>query len=123
MGRRQGLRTPKATGIVTRIEAFAPDLMDQSKLRAAFADHDFGLLRSIGALADSTADLLLVDLGRPGVLETIEALTASADFASRQVVGFGSHVDEELLAAATAAGATQVLARSVFFRRIPNLTN
>lgn len=106
---------------MTRIEAFAPDLMDQSKLRAAFRDHDFGLLRSIGALQESIADVLLVDLGRPGSLEAIAAITARDDV-TRQVIAFGSHVDDELLAAAETAGASQVLPRSVFFRRIPNLT-
>ncbi len=108
---------------MTRIEAFAPDLMDQSKLRAAFRDHDFALLRSAGAIEDSTADLLLVDLGRPGVLDAITAATSAADFGERQVIGFGSHVDDDLLAAAEQAGASQVLPRSVFFRRIPDLAD
>jgi hypothetical protein len=34
-----------------------------------------------------------------------------------RTVGFASHVDDDLLAAARAAGCDEVLARSVFFRR------
>jgi hypothetical protein len=36
-------------------------------------------------------------------------------------VGFGSHVDRELLAAAHASGCDQVLARSAFFGRLRSL--
>jgi hypothetical protein len=43
------------------------------------------------------------------VLQTIDA----------RVIAFGSHVNEEQLAAATAAG-VEALPRSVFFRRLAN---
>jgi hypothetical protein len=36
-------------------------------------------------------------------------------------VGFGSHVDRELLEAARAAGCDQVLARSAFFSRLQQI--
>ena len=38
-------------------------------------------------------------------------------------VGFAAHVDEELMAAASAAGCDEVLARSVFFRRFPDFVS
>jgi len=40
-----------------------------------------------------------------------------------RTVGFAAHVDEELIAAASAAGCDEVLARSVFFRRFPDFVN
>jgi 2-keto-3-deoxy-6-phosphogluconate aldolase len=59
------------------------------------------------------ADLVLVDLARPGV---VDAVAAVATLEPRPViVGFGSHVDRDTLAAATGAGADRVLARSAFF--------
>jgi hypothetical protein len=65
------------------------------------------------ALAAAPADLVLVDLTRRG------ALDAAAGAGTRRV-GFGPHVDDELLRAATTAG-VEATARSVFFRRLPEL--
>ena len=58
--------------------------------------------------------VLVVDLGRPGVLAAIGQI-------SLPVIGFASHVDRELLAAARAAGCATVLARSAFFSRVGTL--
>ncbi len=91
------------------IATYVPDLMDQSKVRSAFPAAE--KIRSAAALGSCTADLVLVDLGRPGVLEVLP------DIAGR-VVGFASHVDDEVIALAWAAGADVVLVRSVFFRRL-----
>ena len=93
-----------------RVAAFAPDLMDQSKLRAAGVE----LVRSVADLAETTADRVLVDLSRPGVLGAVAAIDA-------EVIGFGPHVDDELLDAGRAAGCADVLPRSVFFRRLAEL--
>lgn len=87
--------------------AFAPDLMDQSKLRGA----GFGIVRSVAQLQEADVDLVAVDLTRPGVLDVVSGLSAT-------VVGFGPHVDDQLLAAAKAAGCAEVLPRSVFFKRL-----
>jgi len=62
----------------------------------------------------ASADLVIVDLGRPGVLEVLAGIGAPT-------VGFGSHVDRDLLAAAHASGCDQVLARSAFFGRLRSL--
>ena len=58
----------------------------------------------------------MVDLSRPGVLDVL------GDIGVR-TVGFAAHVEEELMAAASTAGCDEVLARSVFFRRFPDLAN
>jgi len=92
-----------------RIAAHAPDLMDQSKIRGALDNVSF--VRRVDALASTEADVVLVDLNRPGVLDVVGAISAT-------VIGFGSHVDDELLDAARAAGCDEVLARSVFFSRL-----
>jgi hypothetical protein len=60
------------------------------------------------------ADLVLVDLARPGVLEVLASIGAPT-------VGFASHVDRELIAAARVAGCGEVLTRSAFFSRLPRL--
>ena len=92
--------------------AYAPDLMDRSRIAAALPDAVF--VRSPQDLVGVTARVVLVDLGRAGVLEIIPALSAP-------VIAFGSHVDEELLDAARAAGCAEVLPRSRFFHRIAGL--
>ena len=96
------------------IVAFVPDLMDRSKITAAGADVQF--VSSPAALEAAAAGAtVVVDLSRPGVLEVLPSLRG------RRVVGFGSHVDRDLLDRARAAGCTEVLARSVFFARVAEL--
>lgn len=51
----------------------------------------------------------------------IRALKADAGTAAIPVVAFVSHVREDAIAAAREAGADQVLARSAFVRRLPEL--
>jgi hypothetical protein len=96
---------------------FAPDLMDRSRLLAA---HPGAVVAATPdeLLAAPASATVLVDLRRPGVLEVVGRL------AGVHTVGFASHVDRELIAAAEAAGCDEVLARSVFFRRYgPGVTS
>jgi hypothetical protein len=64
--------------------------------------------------AAAGADIVVVDLGRPGVVEQLGAIRA-------RTIGFGSHVDDVVLQAAAAAGCDEVLPRSRFFRRVAEL--
>jgi hypothetical protein len=89
------------------VVAFVPDLMDRSRLSAAVADVRF--VRAAGDLVDADASVVVVDLGRPGVVDVLPRL------AGVRVVGFGSHVDRATLDAAKASGCDVVLARSAFF--------
>jgi hypothetical protein len=93
-----------------RIVAFVPDLMDRSRIGQK------GSVEWVDQLVDAAAgaDLVIVDLGRPGVLEVLSGIDAPT-------VGFGSHVDRDLLQAARAAGCDQVLARSAFFSRLDQI--
>ncbi|MDP9071423.1 MAG: hypothetical protein M3N68_09100 [Actinomycetota bacterium] len=96
-----------------RIAAYVPDLMDRSKLVAADADVTF--VPTPSELAGTAAEVVVVDLSRPGVLDALAGLAAV------RTIGFGSHVDGELLEAARAAGCDEVLPRSRFFARLGEL--
>jgi hypothetical protein len=98
---------------VTTVAAYAPDLMDRSRIAAVAPATVF--VTAPGDLAESPADVLVIDLGRPGVIDALPGL------AGRNVIGYGSHVDRAGLDAARAAGCPQVLPRSVFFSRAGEL--
>lgn len=92
-----------------RIVACTPDLLDRSKVSAGLPGVEHvgaaGLLPRVAA----GADLVVVDLRAAGALEAVTGLEAG------RIVGFGPHVDGDLLAAATAAG-IEAMPRSRFFR-------
>ena len=98
------------------IAAFIPDLMDRSRLSGI---DGVTFVASPAALvaAASTADVVVVDLGRPGALEVLSAVSSIA----KRVIAFGSHVDTALLAAAREAGCDEVLPRSKFFAHATEL--
>ncbi|MCU1498783.1 MAG: hypothetical protein JWM47_2736 [Acidimicrobiales bacterium] len=92
-----------------RVVAYVPDLMDRSRL-ARLGRVELVYVARPADLAEAarSGDVVVVDLSRPGVLDLIGSLPAG-------VVGFASHVDTDLLAAARAAGCGEVLPRSRFF--------
>lgn len=91
------------------IVAVTTDLMDRSKITAAFDD-----VRVVRPGADlGGAEVILVDLA-VGVLDDAVATGA-------RVLAYGSHVDEETLAAARDAGA-EAMPRSRFFRKLADGT-
>lgn len=100
---------------MTTIAAYVPDLMDRSKVAAAAPSVNFVPTPVELAAAAAGADLVLVDLSRPGVVEALSELKGV------RTIGFGSHVDRDLLAAAAAAGCDQVLPRSKFFAELHEL--
>ena len=108
-----------------RVIAVVPDLMDRSKVTARFPGAEIvgsaaDLVAAMGRLGDRqrSAALVLVDLGRPGVIDAVRQLPrAAAAGPGLHVVGFASHVDAATLDAAREAG-VEALPRSVFFRRL-----
>ena len=98
---------------MTRIVAYVPDLMDRSKVAAA---GDCVFVSRPGDLAGrcSSADLVVVDLTRPGVVDVLAGLDA-------RVIGFANHTSRDVMEAARAAGCEQVLPRSDFFAQIDEL--
>lgn len=94
-----------------RVVAFSNDLMDRSKLVAAFPDVE--VVRLVVARTLEGADLFLVDLAMPSAIDAVEAATALGV----PTIAYGSHVNTALLLDATRAGA-EAVPRSVFFRRL-----
>ena len=99
------------------VVVLATDLMDRSRISAAVPSARF--VRDPGALAAeaATADVVVVDLGIDGALDVL------ADVAGVGVrtLGYGAHVDRDVLEAARAAGCQQVMARSAFFSQVAEL--
>lgn len=91
------------------IVAVIPNLMDRSR----FGDRVTFVATGVEASA-SGASLVLVDLDRCGDIAQFRIRDA-------HVIGFGPHVDTELHQEALAAGYDEVLARSVFFKRLDSL--
>ena len=101
-----------------KVVAYVPDLMDRSKVSAAAPGVMF--VRTAEELVDAAvdADVVVIDLARPGVLDGIAELSGRG---AARIVGFGSHVDRDLLDRARAAGCHDVLPRSAFFSRMSEL--
>jgi len=85
------------------VSALVTDLMDRSKLSSAIPDVQFQLV--------DDADVVIVDLARGPAIAEIRA-----SHPQTKIVAYGSHVDQDAMAAARAAGADDVMARSQFFR-------
>jgi CheY-like chemotaxis protein len=104
------------------------DLMFSSRVRAAAAGRP-GLRFARSAselLAAARAErpsLILLDLNAAPLdpLATITALKSDPDLAGIRVVGFVSHVQSDVIAAARHAGIDEVMARSAFTASLPAL--
>lgn len=92
------------------VAAFVPNLMDRSR----FAGSAVTFVTSPAGAVESGAELIIVDLDR---CDNPEAFRITGS----RVVGFGSHVDVERAKVASQAGFDEVFARSVFFRRLPEI--
>ena len=95
---------------MTRIVAYVPDLMDRSKVAAA-GDCVFASRPDDLPALSASADVVVVDLTRPGVVEVLPDIQG-------RVIGFANHTARDVMAAARDAGCEQVLKRSEFFARI-----
>jgi len=75
------------------------------------------------AAAWAGADMVVVDLNDQGLaaLELVGALRAEEAFGELPIVGFLSHVQVDLKAQAEEAGVTEVVARSVFSAKLPEI--
>ena len=95
------------------VAAYTPDLMDRSKISAALAECRF-VARPEALVGLAGIDVVVVDLSKRGVMEVLADIVAGG----ARVIGYGSHVDHKLLAAAGEAGVDDVLPRSKFFTRL-----
>ena len=111
------------------VVAAVDDLLFASKLRAAARQLDVGLVFArtsddiVAAVREHAPRLLILDLNgtRMAPLATRRAVKGDATRAQVPVVAYVSHVDTELVAAAHAAGADRVMARSQFVAQLPDL--
>ncbi|MGA3325327.1 MAG: response regulator [Terriglobia bacterium] len=81
------------------------------------------LRRGSAAIAEAQPQAIILDLNSrelPAV-DWIRALKADPATRSIRIVGFVSHVQEELISAARAAGCDSIMARSAFTQRLPDL--
>ena len=97
---------------MSRIVAYVPDVMDRSKVAAA-GDCIFVSRPADLAALCAGADLVVVDLNRPGVVDVLPL--------DAKVIGFANHTSRDVMDAARAAGCAEVLPRSDFFARLDEL--
>lgn len=105
------------------------DLMFSSRVLAAAGTlgKSLEIVMSPAGLAEASGQadvsLVLIDLTTPGLdlASVVPPLLAQAPHA--HVVAFGPHVDDQLLAAAIAAGCHSVLTRGQFFQSYTQLLN
>jgi CheY-like chemotaxis protein len=124
----EGESAPKGDGVAATVVALVEDLIFLSRIRetakAVGATVETGdTTNCLASIAKARPQAILLDLNsaRLSAVDCVRAL--KADPATRQIpiVGFVSHVQSDLIAAARAAGCDLVLARSAFSRQLPDL--
>src|SRR5262249_26129593 len=109
--------------------AVLDDLMFTSKIRTAAGQLGVGVTfaRSSAAALDemrrSAPSLVIFDLNsaRAEPIATVEAMKREAALAGIPTVGFVSHVQADLIEEARQAGVGEVMARSAFAARLPEI--
>jgi PleD family two-component response regulator len=111
------------------ILALVADLMFSSKIRAAAkaSGADVRFARTAADALDQAVSLrpslVLLDLNAAPLapLDTIARFKSDPELQGIRVVGFVSHVQGDLIQAARAAGIDEVMARSAFAAKLPEL--
>ena len=105
--------------------AIVDDLLFQARIQgvAAPLGVEVRIAKTFAQAQDAWADpaVVIVDLNCTGAdpLEVVRTLRAQRP--TVPIIGYGSHVQAELLAQARAAGCTTVLPRSAFVQQLPRL--
>ena len=96
------------------------DLMFSTRIveTARAANLPFKVIRKPESLATETGRVLIVDLNQDGAIEAASAWRAATGGRS---IGFVSHVDNDVIARAKAAGIDQILSRGQFTQLLPTL--
>jgi PleD family two-component response regulator len=111
------------------IVAVVDDLMFTSKIRSAATPLGVSVTfarsrdAALTAIRDHRPALVILDLNqtRADPLGVVAALQNDSALRGTPTVGFVSHVQTELVDAARAAGIGEVMARSAFTQRLPEL--
>ena len=112
-----------------RVLAAVEDLLFRSKISETAEILDIearfprGKERLLEALRESPPDLLVLDLNsaRFEPLEVLRTMRSDDETQHIPTVGFLSHVQRDLAAAAKEAGCDRVMARSAFTRDLPKI--
>jgi len=111
------------------ILALLDDLLFTSKIRTtagqlgvtvAFARSADGALTQMRSTPPA---LVILDLNNPRIdpLRVVAAMKADAALSAIPTVGFASHVQVEVIEAARQAGVEEVMARSAFTQKLPDI--
>ncbi len=111
------------------ILAIVDDLMFTSKIRATATQLGVPVTfarspeAALAEMARNRPSLVIFDLNNPRTdpLGTVATMKADPALADIRTVGFVSHVQTELIKQAQEAGVTEVLARSAFTARLPEI--
>ena len=111
------------------ILALVDDLMFTSKIRTTATQLGMSVMfarSSDAALAEmrkAAPSLVILDLNNPRTdpLGLVAAMRKEPAFASIPTIGFASHVQTDVINAAREAGVEEVLARSAFTARLPEI--
>lgn len=78
---------------------------------------------ALGSMTTGAPSLVILDLNNPRTdpLGVVAAMKQNESLAAIRIVGFVSHVDAATIDAARAAGVDEILARSAFATRLPDL--
>ncbi|HET7225018.1 MAG TPA: hypothetical protein VFK69_04820 [Candidatus Eisenbacteria bacterium] len=111
-----------------KLAALVPDLFFATRIAEAARSAGAPLTALQGDLAAMLAtlrrdppDVVVLDLTAPIALALARAVRADPALAGARLVGFYAHVDEPTRAAALEAGVHDVLPKSAFTRRLPEL--
>jgi CheY-like chemotaxis protein len=111
------------------ILAILDDLMFTSKIKGAAAHLGvpISFARSsdaaLAGMRSSAPKLVILDLNNPRTdpLGTVGQMKADPALSAIPIVGFASHVQTDVIEAARKAGVDDVLARSAFTQRLPEI--
>ena len=109
--------------------AIVDDLMFASKIRAAAGQLGIPVAfarssaAALAAVRESPPALVILDLNNPRTdpLGTVATLKRDPSTTAIRTVGYASHVLTEVIDAARQAGVDEVLARSAFTARLPEI--
>jgi CheY-like chemotaxis protein len=121
-------RTEGANKLAASIGVLVDDLFFLAKIQETAKALGVAVVRidvrgGCAAVTEANPQAIILDLNSRSVsaVEWIQALKADPATSAIRIVGFVSHVQQDLIAAAKAAGCDAVLARSAFTQQLPQL--
>lgn len=114
--------------MAAKIVALVDDLFFQAKIQETAKVIGVTVVkidttRGSAAIAEAQPQAIILDLGsrRLPAVDWVRTLKADSATQAIPIIGFVSHVQEQLIADARAAGCDSVMARSAFTHQLPQL--